>query len=125
MAKHDRKSGRPNVNKKALLEFICHGLKYAFPAKPKEIVRGMPTAFAAPALKDALMSAGDFIPVWPDAKGKEKGQSIKPLFKSVPMAAQNDPRLYEYLALVDAIRIGNPRESNLAVRMLEEKVLAS
>lgn len=124
MAIHDRSSGHPKANKKALLEFISHGLKYVFPAKPAEIARGIPTAFAAPVLKNELMSAGEYIYVWPDAKGREKGQSIKPLFKSVPMAVQKDRILYEYLALVDAIRLGHPRESKIAVRILEEKLVA-
>jgi len=68
------------------------------------------------------MSAGDYIYVWPDAKGKEKGQSVTPLFKSVPEVVKKDPRLYEYLALVDAIRLGNPRESKLAISRLEKRL---
>lgn len=122
MAKHDRVTGHPKANSRALLEFICHGLKYVFPAKPAEIARGIPTAFEAPALKGALMSAGEYIYVWPDAKGNEKGQSVSPLFKSVPEAVKKDPLLYEYLALVDAIRLGNPRESKLAISVLEERL---
>ena len=66
------------------------------------------------------MSAGDFIPVWPDARGQTKGMAIAPLFKSVPYAIRRDPRLYAYLALVDAIRIGQPRESKVATEMLIE-----
>lgn len=122
MAIHDRNNNQPKANRKAILEFISHGLKYVFPAKPAEIARGVPTAFAAPVLKSELLSAGEFIYVWPEAKGQEKGQSIKPLFKSVPMAVKKDPRLYEYLALIDAIRLGNPRESKIAVRILEERL---
>ncbi len=122
MAIHDRDSGQPKANRKAILEFISHGLKYVFPAKPAEIARGVPTAFAAPVLESELSSAGEFIYVWPDAKGKEMGQSVAPLFKSVPMAVKKDPRLYEYLALADAIRLGNPRESKIAIRMLEERL---
>lgn len=121
MAIKDRKSGYPKTNKKALLEFIVHGLKYVFPAKPAEIVRGVPTAFSAPILERKLLSMGDYIYVWPYAEGREKGQSVQPLFKSVPKAALGDDRLYEYLALVDAIRLGNPREANLAEEMLEKR----
>ena len=46
-----------------------------------------------------------------------------PLFKTVPGAVKKDPRLYEYLALIDAIRLGNAREANLANEILREKVL--
>ncbi len=125
MATRDRNLEHPKANKKALLEFISHGLKYVFPVKPAEITRGVPTSFAAPVLKNELMSTGEYIYVWPDARGKEKGQSIKPLYKSVPMAIQDDPILYEYLALVDAIRLGNPREAKIAVSIMEEKLRQS
>lgn len=122
MAKKDRESGYPKANKKALLEFIVHGLKYAFPAKPAEITRGIPTAFAAPMLEGKLLSMGDYMYVWPYAKGSEKGQSVQPLFKSIPKAVTDDERLYEYLALVDALRLGNPREANLAAELLEKRL---
>jgi DNA-binding Lrp family transcriptional regulator len=37
-------------NKLALLEFAIHGVKYAFPAERGGMVRGIPTAYAAPPL---------------------------------------------------------------------------
>lgn len=57
----------PRVNSKALLGFIEHGLRYVFPVKPSEMVRGIPTSFSGPVLQGKLMSGGDLIPVWPDA----------------------------------------------------------
>lgn len=122
MAVRDRKSGNPKANTKALVEFVNHGLKYVFPAKAAEIVRGIPTSFAAPVLEGQLMTAGEFIYVWPDARGKNKGLSVTPLFKSVPVAVKKDPMLYELLALVDAIRMGSPRESKLAQELFEKRV---
>jgi len=113
----------PRVNSKALLGFIEHGLRYVFPVKPAELVRGIPTSFSAPVLQGKLMSGGDLIHVWPDAYGTRKGQSITPLFKTVPGAVKKDPRLYEYLALIDAVRLGNAREANLANQLLREKIL--
>jgi hypothetical protein len=111
------------VNSKALLGFIEHGLRYVFPVKPAEIVRGIPTSFSAPVLQGKLMSGGDLIHVWPDAYGTRKGQSITPLFKTVPGAVKKDARLYEYLALIDAVRLGNAREASLANQLLREKIL--
>lgn len=122
LMKINRISGKPEVNIKALSEFINHGLKYVFPVKPAEITRGIPTTFAAPVLKEKLHSAGNIKMVWPDHRGKEMGQSIKPLYKTVPMAVKKDPTLYSYLALVDAIRMGNARESNLAREILNERM---
>lgn len=115
----------PRVNKKALLGFIEHGLRYVFAVKPAEIVRGIPTSFCAPVLQGKLMSGGDLIHVWPDAYGNRKGQSVTPLFKTVPGAVKRDVLLYEYLALIDAVRLGNAREANLANQLLREKMLSS
>ena len=36
-----------------------------------------------------------------------------PLYKNVPTAARRDPKLYELLALVDAIRDGRARDERL------------
>ena len=123
LAKLDRKSGLPTANLKALVEFAVHGLRYVFPVKPAEFTRGIATGVAAPVLQGQLMTAGELAPVWPDAKGKSKGQAIAPLFKSVPFAVRKDPQLYEYLALADAIRIGQPRERALASELLKKILL--
>lgn len=120
MASKSRNTNRPNPNRRNLRNFILNGLKFVFPAKPGSMQRGLPTAFAAPVLKDSLHSAGNLIHVWPYARGREMGQSIEPLFKTVPEAAEKDERLYAYLALVDAIRFGNQREANLAGDLLKE-----
>lgn len=116
----------PRVNITALLEFIIHGMKYVFPATPSAIRRGIPTAFAAPALVGLLAdspssvtaSKTEFIHIWPDALGKEKGQAITPLFKTVPKAVKKDLRLYQYLALVDAIRLDDDDSSQRAKKEL-------
>ncbi len=42
------------VRVEALRNFLVHGVPYAFPASQKEITRGMPTAWAAPALADKI-----------------------------------------------------------------------
>jgi hypothetical protein len=118
LAKSDRINRLPRVNASALSEFMIHGLKYVFPVKPAEITRGIATAWAAPVLNGLVMSAGELVPVWPDARGHTKGQAIVPLFKSVPYAVRSDPRLYSMLALTDAIRIGQSRERNIATQKL-------
>ena len=122
LAKKDRRSGLPRAHTKALYNFIVHGIKYVFPVKPSKITRGIATAFAAPVLKDKLMSAGELVLIWPDAKGSIKGQAVEPLFKSAVFASQRDSEMYALLALVDAIRIGQPREANLASGLLKERL---
>jgi hypothetical protein len=120
MAIEDRATGRPRPHRRNLYDFIVHGLKFVFPAKPGALTRGIPTAFAAPMLKSSLFSGNEHIHVWPSAAGREIGQSVTPLFKSVPDAASKDIRLYAYLALVDAVRLGNQRENGLAREKLSQ-----
>ena len=123
LAVKDRDFGRAKPNRRDLCNFIIHGLKFVFPVKPGGMIRGVPTAFAAPMLESLLMAGGEYLYVWPYARGKDMGQSVEPLFKSVPEAIQNDERLYEYLALIDAMRLGRQREAKLASDRLSEKLL--
>jgi hypothetical protein len=51
--------------------------------------------------------------------------AFSPLYKAAPTAARKDPKLYELLALVDAVRGGRARERTTAVRLLEKRLQAS
>jgi len=107
-------------NKAALLEFMLHGFQYVFPVRPGEITRGVPTAHSAPPLKEKIMGKIDY--VWPFAGGQSRGQAIKPMYKSVPIAVQNDAALYNLLALSDALRVGLARERKMAASMFKELI---
>ena len=103
---------RPNVS--ALEEFLIHGVRYAFPADRGAPSRGVPTSYAAEPLNRLIAPGSDPIPVWPHPDGKARGIALTPLYKTVPIAALQDPVLYKLLALVDAVRDGRTRERNLA-----------
>lgn len=107
--------------RKPLEEYLLHGVRYAFPAKPGPVARGIPTAYSAPPLADKI-SSGDLPPVWPDPFGPVRGVAVEPLYSSVVKAARLDPPLYELLALVDALRIGRARERNLAEEELKKRI---
>ena len=113
------KGPKAEVNRKALLEFVLHGARYAFPAEIGKPSRGMPTGYASPALQGALVFDPNHVPVWPDAKGKAKGHTLTPLHPRVPKIAQDDPMMYEALALFDALRAGQARERQMARARLE------
>jgi hypothetical protein len=110
------------TQRKALLEFLVHGLRYVFVPEHGGITRGVPTAHGAPPLLALLAPSSDPPPVWPDPLGSVRGESFTPLYTCAPTAARNDPKLYELLALVDAIRGGRIRERRLASKILEERV---
>jgi hypothetical protein len=109
----DRQPNRP-----AILEFVLHGARYAFPAVRGRMTRGMPTAYAAPPLSELIHGGSDPIPVWPDPEGEARGETFKPLYRDAPAAARADPKLYECLSLFDALRGGRARERNLATEHL-------
>ncbi|MFN0157506.1 MAG: hypothetical protein ACKVRP_05455 [Bacteroidota bacterium] len=109
------------VYRKALLEFLMHGVKYVFPAQPGALVRGMPTAHSALPLSAIIISEKD-VYVWPWERGSLRGQGIEPLYKNVPLAAQADESFHEMLALVDALRVGRAREQAIAEKELSQRI---
>jgi DNA-binding Lrp family transcriptional regulator len=110
------------VRREALRNFLVHGVPYAFPASPREVTRGVPTAWSAPAMRGKLGSTEQIPPVWSHPNGHVQGASVRPLYPSVPHAARNDPELYDLLALVDALRIGRARERNLAEKEISKRL---
>ena len=112
------------IRRDALRNILVHGVPYAFPASPKEVTRGMPTAWAAPVFSDKITASEQIPPVWPDPEGKVQGAAVEPLYGSVPSAARRDPALYDLLALVDALRFGRARERSLAEKEITHRLNA-
>ncbi|MBF0121500.1 MAG: hypothetical protein HQK79_21940 [Desulfobacterales bacterium] len=100
--------------KKAVQEFLIHGIKYVYPAEIGSIIRGMPTSYGTLPLSNFIINNG-LPPVWPDSEAQTHGYELKPLYKTVPKAANRDQRLYQMLSLVDAIRHGSAREQKIAI----------
>ncbi len=116
----DRSNRKPLQG--ALEEFIIHGVKYAFPAVRGPVGRGLLTSYAAPPLNSLITIGDDLPPVWPNAEGTDKGYELNPLYKWASKACQNDPKLYELLALVDAIRDGSVRERQIAIDEIRKRL---
>ena len=111
---------RKTVNRTALMQFLEHGLRYAFPVEQGALSRGIPTAYAAEPLRSAIQQGSDPPPVWPYAEGTVRGYSLAPLYKRAALA---DPQLYELLSLVDALRDGRARERKLVMEILTERIV--
>ena len=109
----DRTDGL-RVVKPALQEFLLHGVRYAFPAVLGGISQGIATAAAGPTLSGLLVGVSESPTVWPFVHGKVRGPSLYPLYPGAPEAALMDPALYDFLTLIDAIRIGAARDRELA-----------
>jgi hypothetical protein len=72
-----------------------------------------------------MIGTASWLPVWPYADGPVRGYSFAPLHKNVPQAALEDSKLYELLALVDALRDGRAREREMAGRELKKRLEGS
>jgi hypothetical protein len=110
----------PNIRN--LEDFLLHGIQYVFIPDRGGLNRGMPTAYASAPLNAWFVEDKEPPPVWPDPDGKVRGTIFSPLYKSVPKAAKQDPKLYELLVLVDAIRDGRAREKGIAEKELKKRL---
>jgi hypothetical protein len=108
------------VNRLALREFLAHGVRYAFPARPGAPARGIPTAHAAPPLADRVVAGEAF--VWPNPDGPTIGRAVAPLYPQAHLLPQRAPGTYRLVALTDALRVGQARERNLAVEEIDARL---
>ncbi|MBC85605.1 MAG: hypothetical protein CL677_00380 [Bdellovibrionaceae bacterium] len=105
---------------RSLRNLIVHGLPFIYPAELGPVERGILVAHSGPILNKEFKPSGMDKVVWSDPEGKDSGQSIKPLFKSIPQASKRDKKLYEVLSLIEALRVGRVRERKSAERHLQE-----
>jgi hypothetical protein len=118
-----RRNALPSASVGNVLRFVEHGLPYVLPAEKGAVVLGMPTGIGASPLRDYLaVGAEEFLPVWQWSTGTCKGISLKPIFRSCPLAASNDPQLYKLLCLVDAIRDEGVRQRQVAIKLFTEEI---
>jgi hypothetical protein len=108
------------VNTKAFYELIVHAVKYFFPISRGSLAKGIPISYASPFLYDKILSSKRTPLVWPYNKGDFiEGESIEPIYKTIPYAANNDPMIYELFTLIDSLRIDNIRENKIANDLLK------
>ncbi len=103
-----------------LLEFLVHGVRYAFPGFLGASARGVPTSHAGPVLSHDIV-AEDAV-VWPSADGSVVGRSLSPLVPKAAELPERFPNVYALMTLVDALRVGRIRERRLAAERLRARV---
>jgi len=101
----------------ALLEWFCYGIRYAYPQESIGYGRGMATSWNCPILVSEIVSPSPPL-VWTLPGGKIEGALVKPIHESAPFAASRDENVYRALSLIEAIRIGKPRELLIARKLL-------
>jgi hypothetical protein len=105
----------------ALLEWLCYGVRYAYPQESVGYGRGMATSWNCPVLESEMTPPSPPI-VWPVSGGDSEGALIKPIHDSVPSAARRDEYLYRAMSLLEAIRGGKPRELAIARDLLTKLI---
>lgn len=111
-----------SVNRNALSDLLCYGIRWVFGGKVLGVGRGVPTGWNCPSIRSA-MNPPEIPLVWSAPSGEVRGELIEPLFDKSIFIAKEDPDLYELLALIDVIRVGKARELNYAKEILQEKVM--
>ena len=110
------------IVKHNVLEFLVHGIRYAFPFRQSGgMAKGIPTSYAAPVADGAFAVAGT-CPVWRSQSGQIFGQAFEPLYDTAPSAAAKDRDLYDRLAVIDMLRGGRLRERRFAESKIAEMI---
>ncbi|MCW5655107.1 hypothetical protein [Hydrogenophaga sp.] len=109
----------------AFKPLLLQGAPYFFPPVRDGVTMGFPTAYGVEPLKSKVLFADELPPVWPHEDGVTRGVGLLPLYPRLPLAALDDAELYEWLALFDALRIGQAREREMARGLLEERLSKS
>lgn len=109
--------GTREPNRSALRSFVQFGVRHAFPPALGREVRGVPTAYGGPPLRE-LFEAEHQV-VWPDADGPVRGTALAPLYPQATGLPERAPEVYRALTLVDAMRIGRARERTAAMAALD------
>ena len=115
------RSGSVFAETGALLEWLCYGVRYAYPQESVGYGRGIATSWNCPLLHSEMMPP---VPpfVWLVSGGESEGALIKPIHVSVPLAASRDDDLYRAMSLLEAIRGGKPRELAIARDLLTKLI---
>lgn len=109
-----------------LLEFLVHGVKYAFPAERTGLTRGVPTLGGADIFRSTFSEA-EVPVVWPHPRGLKRGEGLLPLHRCIPEIALDaeGALFHDVFAMVDALRAGTARERAFAVQKLPKILLGA
>jgi ABC-type sulfate transport system permease component len=118
------KPGSRATNARALTEFALYGVRYAFPATKGSLASGVPTAYSASPLASEV-DAIDVVVLPAAVPDAIQGFAITPLYRGAAGLAARAPQLFEMVALVDAIRLGDPRIRLAARTRLEQRINAA
>lgn len=100
-----------------LRNLLVYAVAHVYPPKLGPPARGVPTAHSHPTLAATIRASDEM--VWPHDGGDAMGVALDPLHPCVPAAALRAPAFHEFMALIDALRVGRARERALAAERLD------
>jgi hypothetical protein len=112
------------INRSEVEALLLGAVRFMFPARLGVETRGVPTAWSASPLDARLADAGPSV-VWPSPTGETRGATLEPLHPSVVASASQRPGLYAWVTLVDALRLGGPRERGVAGELVRSRLFDS
>jgi len=116
--------GRLNVARRKFFDLVSVAVPQVYYAVRGSVEIGVPAAMHAEPLKGVFPRDGRPVPlVWPCERGTVRGESLLPLYLTVPGAVENDPDLHRLLALIDVVRVGDAKDRRLATDLLERLIL--
>ncbi|MBU6366684.1 MAG: hypothetical protein KJT01_10785 [Gemmatimonadetes bacterium] len=117
--------GSRTVLREALLEFLRHGVRYAFPPLLGTDRQGIPTAGGHAAMAGLIDGDASVRLVWPMDGGAANGRSLIPLFAAATRVAERDPRLHGLLAATDLLRVGSSPQCDRALAWMDAQLTGS
>jgi hypothetical protein len=112
--------GARGTNARALVEFLAHGVRFAFPAPKGLLVRGVPTAYSAPPLSSEVDPIDVVVWAAPLHPAAVQGFSIAPLYRAAHGLIDRAPFTYRLLTITDALRLDDPGIRAIARARLEQ-----
>jgi hypothetical protein len=110
------------VSRDHLRDLLVVVVPRVYTASRGGIARGLPTSIYAPPLAGRFAVAKNALPlVWPGEDGR-RGETILPIYPTVPEAARRDVVVHELLALADVLRVGDEAERERATELAGERL---
>ena len=117
--------GKLTIAKRKFFELCTVVVPQVFYAVRGAVESGVLTSIYAKSLEGVFQpDPRRVIPlIWPHESGTTKGESLLPIYSTVPRAVQHDEMLYRLMALIDVVRVGEAKERRMAIDLLDKLIL--
>ena len=117
--------GKLTIAKRRFFELCTVTAPQVFYAVRGPVESGVPTSIYAEPLKGVFPpDLKRVVPlIWPYESGATTGESLLPIYPTVPRAVQHDEMLHKLLALIDVVRVGESKERRMAIDLLDKLIL--